>query len=51
MAGFALAVEAGAHALETDLHLSQDKQVMLSHVRTPAIPDLAHTLMKTRMLP
>ncbi|KAK8081727.1 glycerophosphoryl diester phosphodiesterase [Apiospora saccharicola] len=31
MAAFRGAVEAGSHALETDLHLSKDGVVMLSH--------------------
>ncbi len=32
MAGFHGAVAAGAHALETDVHLSRDGVVVLSHV-------------------
>lgn len=32
MAGFRAAVEVGAHALETDVHLSKDGVVVLSHV-------------------
>lgn len=32
LAGFKAAVDIGAHALETDLHLSKDKVVVLSHV-------------------
>lgn len=32
MAAFAGAVRAGAHAIETDLHLSKDGVVVLSHV-------------------
>ena len=32
MGGFAAAAEAGAHALETDLHLSRDGVIVLSHV-------------------
>lgn len=35
MAVFRGAVEAGSHALETDLHLSKDGVVMLSEVRDP----------------
>ncbi|KAI9900304.1 hypothetical protein N3K66_004566 [Trichothecium roseum] len=31
MGGFAAAAEAGAHALETDLHLSRDGVIVLSH--------------------
>lgn len=33
MAAFRSAVEIGAHAIETDLHLSRDGVVVLSHVR------------------
>jgi phosphatidylglycerol phospholipase C len=29
---FSAAVEIGAHAVETDIHLSRDKVVILSHV-------------------
>ena len=32
MAGFHGAVAAGAHAIETDVHLSRDGVVVLSHV-------------------
>lgn len=32
MAAFRAAVEVGAHALETDVHLSKDGVVVLSHV-------------------
>lgn len=32
MAAFEGAVELGAHALETDLHISKDDIVVLSHV-------------------
>lgn len=32
MAGFEAAVKIGAHALETDVHLSKDGVVVLSHV-------------------
>ena len=32
MASFAGAVEVGAHALETDIHLTKDNEVVLSHV-------------------
>lgn len=32
MAAFRSAVEIGAHAIETDLHLSRDGVVVLSHV-------------------
>ena len=32
MAAFQSAVEVGAHALETDIHLSKDGKVVLSHV-------------------
>jgi phosphatidylglycerol phospholipase C len=32
LAGFKAAVDVGAHALETDIHLSKDKVVVLSHV-------------------
>ena len=34
MAAFEAAVEMGAHALETDLHLSKDGEIVLSHVRS-----------------
>ena len=33
MGAFEGAVEVGAHALETDLHLSKDDVVVISHVR------------------
>lgn len=33
MAAFEGAVEVGAHALETDIHLTKDGVVVLSHVR------------------
>jgi glycerophosphoryl diester phosphodiesterase len=36
MAAFIGAIEAGAHALETDIHLSKDGVVVLSHVRDSA---------------
>lgn len=36
MIAFRAAVDIGAHALETDLHLSQDGVVVLSHVRYSA---------------
>jgi len=32
MAAFVAAVEVGAHAIETDLHISKDGVVVLSHV-------------------
>lgn len=32
MAAFVAAVEIGAHAIETDLHMSRDGVVVLSHV-------------------
>lgn len=32
MGAFVGAVEAGAHAIETDIHLSKDDVVVLSHV-------------------
>lgn len=34
MRAFTEAVDAGAHALETDIHLSKDGVVVLSHVST-----------------
>lgn len=34
MAAFRAAAAAGAHAIETDLHLSRDGVVVLSHVRS-----------------
>lgn len=34
MGAFRGAIEAGAHALETDLHLSKDNVVVISHVRS-----------------
>lgn len=34
LAAFRAAVDVGAHALETDIHLSKDKVVVLSHVST-----------------
>lgn len=33
MGAFEGAVKVGAHAIETDLHLSKDSVVVLSHVR------------------
>ena len=48
MAAFKSAVEVGAHAIETDLHLSKDSVVVLSHVRSLStrhlvlIGELAH---------
>ncbi len=33
MRSFKGAVEVGAHAIETDLHISRDSVVVLSHVR------------------
>lgn len=32
MEAFKLAIEAGADAIETDVHLTKDQQVVLSHV-------------------
>ena len=37
MGAFKGAVEVGAHAIETDLHLSKDSVVVLSHVGSPSI--------------
>jgi len=34
MGAFKGAVEVGAHAIETDVHLSKDGVVVLSHVRS-----------------
>ena len=34
MGAFRGAVEVGAHAIETDIHLSRDGEVVLSHVRS-----------------
>jgi glycerophosphoryl diester phosphodiesterase len=39
MGAFKGAVEVGAHAIETDIHLSKDGVVVLSHVR-----ELSHPL-------
>lgn len=39
MAAFRKAVEVGAHALETDVHLSKDGVVVLSHVSFDAAAD------------
>lgn len=36
MAAFVAAVEIGAHAIETDLHISRDGVVVLSHVSISA---------------
>lgn len=33
MIGFQAAIDAGAHAIETDVHLTADGVVVLSHVR------------------
>jgi phosphatidylglycerol phospholipase C len=33
MSSFTAAIKAGAHGLETDVHLSKDDVVVLSHVR------------------
>lgn len=38
MAAFQGAVEVGAHAIETDLHLSRDGVVVLSHVSNHPAP-------------
>jgi hypothetical protein len=38
MAAFRSAVEIGAHAIETDLHLSKDGVVVLSHVSIVSFP-------------
>ena len=35
MGAFKGAVEVGAHAIETDLHISKDGVIVLSHVSTP----------------
>jgi phosphatidylglycerol phospholipase C len=35
MAAFRAAAKVGAHAIETDLHLSRDGVVVLSHVQKP----------------
>lgn len=35
MGAFKGAVDIGAHAIETDLHLSKDGVVVISHVRAP----------------
>ena len=45
MAAFRSAVAVGAHALETDVHLSRDGVVVLSHVRC-TVPD--HELLRAR---
>jgi glycerophosphoryl diester phosphodiesterase len=37
MAAFRSAVAVGAHAIETDLHLSKDGVVVLSHVCLPLL--------------
>ena len=34
---FAKAVDAGAHALETDIHTTMDGEVVLSHVRLSCV--------------
>lgn len=33
MSAFVAAIEAGAHAIETDVHLTKDKVIVLAHVR------------------
>jgi phosphatidylglycerol phospholipase C len=38
MAAFKGAVKVGAHAIETDIHLTKDGVVVLSHVRCPSRP-------------
>lgn len=49
LAAFRGAVDVGAHAIETDLHLSKDGVVVLSHVREPERTDpcliLDHSLL------
>lgn len=35
MAAFKGAVKVGAHALETDIHISKDNVLVLSHVKYP----------------
>jgi len=42
MGAFRAAVEVGAHAIETDLHLSRDGVVVLSHVRRIPIRFIRH---------
>lgn len=37
MGAFRGAVEVGAHAIETDIHISKDGVVVLSHVRPPLV--------------
>jgi glycerophosphoryl diester phosphodiesterase len=42
MSAFTAAVEAGAHAIETDVHLSKDDVVVLSHVRSFVCKQFCH---------
>ena len=49
MAAFKSAVEVGAHALETDIHLSKDGEVVLSHVSNCATPPSKLCLPKCRI--
>jgi glycerophosphoryl diester phosphodiesterase len=48
---FEEAIKAGAHALETDLHLSQDDVVVLSHVRIFVVKVSFITDYKLRRMP
>ena len=50
MGAFKGAVAIGAHAIETDVHLSKDGVVMISHVRFSCTHGLAPMLSLSRML-
>jgi glycerophosphoryl diester phosphodiesterase len=49
MSAFKGAVEIGAHAIETDLHLTKDGVVVLSHVRLPPVFERPSRLMNCRI--
>ncbi len=50
LGAFKGAVEVGAHAIETDVHLSRDGVVVLSHVRAISGGTKRALLTQTRML-
>jgi glycerophosphoryl diester phosphodiesterase len=52
MAAFEAAVKVGAHAVETDLHMTKDGVIVLSHVNflcSRSSPPLAHQSHRTRI--
>ena len=51
MGAFKGAVDVGAHAIETDLHISKDGVVVLSHVMCPLCLHFILALTNDRILP